>query len=194
MGRLPAAIGLLLLAGCARDTIVLIPDESGHVGAITVTTAAGTQLVDTANTGVVVRSGGAPPAPEPVASERLESTFAPAIGARPKAEQRFILLFEEDSARLTPDARQRIPEVVEAIARRQPCDVSVVGHADTRASESHNLQLSQRRAQAVWNLLVERGADPERMDLTFHGENYPLVPTGDNVSEPRNRRVEVIIR
>ena len=46
----------------------------------------------------------------------------------------------------------------------------------------------------IQNLLEEQGIDPTFILTTSHGEGNPLVPTADNVLEPRNRRVEVIIR
>ena len=47
---------------------------------------------------------------------------------------------------------------------------------------------------AVGALLAAEGIDPGALEITSHGEANPLVPTGDNVSEPRNRRVEVTVR
>jgi outer membrane protein OmpA-like peptidoglycan-associated protein len=43
-------------------------------------------------------------------------------------------------------------------------------------------------------MLREHGVDPSILDITSHGEGNPLVPTGDQVSEPRNRRVEITVR
>lgn len=42
--------------------------------------------------------------------------------------------------------------------------------------------------------LAAGGGGPGALEITSHGEANPLVPTGDNVSEPRNRRVEVTVR
>jgi outer membrane protein OmpA-like peptidoglycan-associated protein len=57
-----------------------------------------------------------------------------------------------------------------------------------------NLQLSLARARAVAALLAAAGVDPASLEITSHGEANLLVPTGDNVPEPRNRRVEVTVR
>jgi outer membrane protein OmpA-like peptidoglycan-associated protein len=46
----------------------------------------------------------------------------------------------------------------------------------------------------VRDLLVAEGIDPAMIQVTSHGEENPLVPTEDEVAEPRNRRVEVTVR
>jgi outer membrane protein OmpA-like peptidoglycan-associated protein len=51
-----------------------------------------------------------------------------------------------------------------------------------------------KRARAVASILLGEGVDPSVLDITSHGENNPLVPTGDQVPEPRNRRVEITVR
>jgi tetratricopeptide (TPR) repeat protein len=70
----------------------------------------------------------------------------------------------------------------------------VVGHTDRTGSRRGNMRLSTRRARTVAGLLAGRGVDPGILQVTSHGEENPLIPTPDNVPEPRNRRVEVIVR
>ena len=70
----------------------------------------------------------------------------------------------------------------------------VVGHTDTAGDKNYNLSLSKRRAAQVSNLLVDRGVRREHIYTTSHGEENPLVKTKDNVHEPLNRRVEVVVR
>jgi outer membrane protein OmpA-like peptidoglycan-associated protein len=60
--------------------------------------------------------------------------------------------------------------------------------------KSYNYRLSLMRAKAVAALLVAKGLDPSILEITSHGKDNPLVPTGDQVFEPRNRRVEVTVR
>lgn len=67
------------------------------------------------------------------------------------------------------------------------------GHCDTVGPREMNQRLSERRAQAVRDFLVQRhGVDPQRLEIVGRGEDDPLVPTPDNTPEPRNRRVQVI--
>ena len=54
--------------------------------------------------------------------------------------------------------------------------------------------LSFARAKAVRDILLSRGIRSDQLELRYHGKRDPLVPTGDNVIEPRNRRVEIIVK
>jgi outer membrane protein OmpA-like peptidoglycan-associated protein len=56
------------------------------------------------------------------------------------------------------------------------------------------LLLSTERARHVRDQLVEKGVDAELISVTSHGEDNPLIPTPDEVAEPKNRRVEVVVR
>ena len=73
-------------------------------------------------------------------------------------------------------------------------DVLVIGHTDTTGSPASNFELGLKRATTVRNILVEAGLDPAFIELISHGEEELLVPTADEVAEPRNRRVEIAVR
>jgi outer membrane protein OmpA-like peptidoglycan-associated protein len=127
--------------------------------------------------------------------EREVLAFAgPALAALPKPPARFILYFEHDSVDLTPESQALLQKVLERIRARAPVDVSVVGHTDTVGKKEYNYALSLKRAVAVASILRGKGVDPSVLDITSHGKDNPLVPTGDQVSEPRNRRVEITVR
>ena len=70
----------------------------------------------------------------------------------------------------------------------------MIGHTDSSGDEEFNMALSRRRAESVRDLLVAAGFTPAVIRTTFHGEGNPLIQTADNVHEPINRRVEVIVR
>jgi outer membrane protein OmpA-like peptidoglycan-associated protein len=69
-----------------------------------------------------------------------------------------------------------------------------VGHTDTEGTRKMNQQLGMERAMEIKKLLVAQGIDPRIIEVTSHGEGNPLIKTPDDVPEPRNRRVEVILR
>jgi len=118
----------------------------------------------------------------------------PALAALPKPPLRFILYFEHDSVNLTPESRGLLKNVLGTIRDRAPVDISVVGHTDTVGKKEYNYALSMKRARAVASILLGMGVDPSVLDITSHGKDNPLVPTGDQVPEPRNRRVEITVR
>ena len=95
---------------------------------------------------------------------------------------------------LKPESLKTLPEIITTIKKRNSVNMSVIGHSDTAGDKNYNLNLSKRRAAEVSNLLVDRGVRRESINITSHGEENPLIYTKDNVNEPLNRRVEVVVR
>ena len=78
---------------------------------------------------------------------------------------------------------------------RAAVDIQVTGHTDTVGSLERNDRLALKRAEAVVDWLIrDSGVDPQMIRAVGRGEREPLVPTGDNVAEARNRRVEIFVR
>ena len=77
--------------------------------------------------------------------------------------------------------------MLKQIRGRAVCDVSVTGHTDTTGDPDYNLRLSMARASQVRAYLIQKGVAPDHLSLAYHGKGNPLVPTGDNVDEPRTR-------
>jgi outer membrane protein OmpA-like peptidoglycan-associated protein len=192
-----------LLSGCGthrakRDLIVLLPDSDGRGGVITVTTQGGSQRLDKPGYGIEVEDLNKPPvAPKPVEEKEITDVFAPALSALPEPESRFILFilyFERNSTKLTRESRDLLSGVQKTIKNRNSNEVYVVGHTDLVGTEAYNDSLSSRRANYIRDLLVSSGIKPKTLFVSSYGKARPLVPTKDQVSEPRNRRVEVIVR
>ncbi len=192
------------LSGCGahraakRDLIVLLPDSDGKAGAITVTSRGGSQILDKPGYAIVVQDFDRPQvASEPIDEKEIAEIFGPALSTLPEPASRFILLilyFERDTTKLTHESKDLLAEVLRTIKRRQSNEVYLVGHTDLVGKEAYNTGLSQRRANYVRDLLVSSGIKPNTMFVSFYGKARPLVPTQDEVPEPRNRRVEIIVR
>ena len=101
--------------------------------------------------------------------------------------------YEDAITALTPQAASA-SEVI-AIAAELVADTNkrllVWGFTDTVGSAQYNMGLSDRRAAAVAQYFESKGVDASRLTTQGFGETQLAVPTGDNVPEPRNRRVEV---
>jgi len=200
---LPVAV-LLLTAACATppkpppptsgDIIVLLPDDQGKTGAIVVSSGGVERRLDQPGQTVTVEAGSPPPLPTVMPGQEVHAIAGPALAALPKPPARFILYFEHDSVDLTPQSQALLKKVLETIRDRAPVDVSVVGHTDTVGKKEYNYALSMKRAKTVASILLGNGIDPSVLDITSHGKDNPLVPTGDQVPEPRNRRVEITVR
>jgi len=187
---------LFLSSACAssRDVIILLPDEQGKTGAITVSGAGGEQTLSEPRQAVSVKSGTAPDKPFQMPENEVNTLVGPAMEALPQPPIQFILYFEHDTATLTGKSAKQVGDVLRTIRERAPVDISVVGHTDTLGSREYNYRLSLERAKAVADILTAKGVDPSIIDITSHGKDNPLIPTGDQVAEPRNRRVEVTVR
>ena len=187
---------LIFVGGCAaRNTmVVLVPDPDGKTGRITVANQAGEVEIAAPNQATTVR--GIKEAPTPPANldkVMIESVFSEAISIQPKQPVHFLLYFSKDTT-LTADSEKLLPDILSAIKERNSTDISVVGHTDTVGSAEYNMTLSKERAKEVKEILVRMGVATDNIRTTSHGKENPLIPTADNVREPRNRRTEVIVR
>lgn len=192
--RLPAFGALLLLAACATpDHIVLLPDEQGRVGKLNVRNAGGETLLDSAYA-TADAHGKARPAPGSTSAEQVRQDFAVTLGALPPAPVSYLLYFSSDTDELTPQSRALAPAILAEISRRPAAEVVVIGHTDTRGSDEYNDRLSLDRARAVKQQLAALGFDPARISVAGRGRRELLVPTAADVSEPRNRRAEILVR
>ncbi|OGP91350.1 MAG: hypothetical protein A2156_02085 [Deltaproteobacteria bacterium RBG_16_48_10] len=196
-------IVLCFLSGCGahrakRDLIVLLPDSDGKGGVITVTTQGGSQILDKPGYAVEIEDLNKPPiAPQPLEEKEITDVFGSALSMLPDPASRFtliILYFERDTTNLTHESKDLLAEVLRTIKSRKSNEVYVVGHTDLVGKEDYNARLSSRRANYVRDLLVSSGIKRNTLFVTFYGKARPLVPTQDEVPEPRNRRVEVIVR
>ena len=122
---------------------------------------------------------------------QLEGGPPPAAAPSPRE---FRVYFEFDRSALLPEAQQILSQVI-ALAKQQPgLRIVLVGKADLAGSDSYNLRLSKRRAEAVRDALVRSGIAAARIDTRYVGDRQPPVPTAPGVREPRNRLVEIDLK
>jgi len=119
---------------------------------------------------------------------------APVAAAAPAPARTFLVFFDWNRADLTARARQIIGEAAQARTRQQVTRIEVNGHTDTSGSARYNQGLSERRAAAVAAELVRLGVPRGEIVTRGFGQSQLLVPTPDNVREPQNRRVEIVLR
>lgn len=102
--------------------------------------------------------------------------------------------FDLNSAQMRPEAMNTYTKIANVLKDYDMTAIHVVGHTDTSGSDSHNQGLSERRASTVLSYLSSQGVPSNRLRQEGRGEREPLVRTGDNVKEPRNRRVDIVIK
>jgi len=200
---LAVAAGLNVACGALRfrtpqrtgqDLVVLLPDAPGTVGAADVSNPSGSVELDTARASSRIRAGRAPGAVSELSEAEIQRLFGPALAAQPPAPIQFTLNFRFDSEELTDESRALTTQVLQAVKNYPVPRVTVIGHTDTTGSTSSNIELGLRRANVVRSLLIETGVEATAIDAASHGEAALLVPTADEVFEPRNRRVDVTVR
>lgn len=199
-GAAPVVLLAVFVAGVFLDSgresrVILLPDPDGSVGVIEVSTAAGRAvLTESGQMTTVSSSSAAPVTPVKISEAEIAQEFSALFAVEPPQPVKFLLYFEQDSARLTVASERLLPQILETIEQRQAYAIGIYGHSDRTGSDEYNLKLSLQRAVAVRDLLSSRGISLQAMDVASHGEGNPLIPTADQVAEPRNRRVEVIVR
>lgn len=194
LGLLVAGLMLMALGGCARQSVVLVPDPDGHVGKAEVATSAGKQLLE--KSGDMTRTSGSSSPPSAVTKADpvfISTTFKEALAVEPPPLETFTLYFESGTTVLTEDSQKLIAAIASAVKRRSAISVSISGHTDATGSDELNNVLSLERAKRVEALLVEQGVKPELISVSSHGKGNPAIPTPEGVPEPRNRRVVAIV-
>jgi len=186
---------LILGCGSKKNFIVLTPAEDGSVGALQVENQKGSAILDEEGKAIYIADKeSAPSEPTAVSSPETDIFFKEALQVHPLMPQSFLLYFRFNSNQLAEESEQKISEIQQSIKDRDSTDIAIIGHTDRTGSNAYNQQLSLKRALAVQKFLTTNGVNANDITITYYGEGNPLIPTADNVSEPRNRRVEVMIR
>ena len=103
------------------------------------------------------------------------------------------VLFATGQAQLVEGGQSSLEEVVDLLQTEPDKKIRVEGHTDSRGDAAANLLLSEQRAQAVRDSLINLGVDPERITAMGMGEDFPIASNDDEDGRARNRRVDVIL-
>ena len=194
---LAAACVALWLAGCASPPsgtgsyVALLRDPQGNVGKVVVKGSKGEQVLSQPQQ--AARLDGATPSYE-VTGRQIAEDFGRALAVRPALPETFLLYFERGGTELTAESKALLPKIIERAKGRTAVDVSVIGHSDTQGAAQANEQLALRRAQAIADQLKGIGMNGMTLAVESHGERNLLVSTPDETPEPKNRRVEIVLR
>lgn len=203
-----ALLGVALLGACAQSpprragpgvSVVVLPKlpglPDGHVGAVMVRPLDGGDAVlldkpyveATLRDTKTVRTSRVDP-------KSVDDAFGSALAALPTGPTTVLVYFVEGTEELNPEAKRAIDRVVAEMAARSVPEISVVGHTDFVGTDAYNDDLSLKRALRVRDLLVRRGVPAKIIQAIGRGKREPVVRTTDSAVEPRNRRVEIIVR
>jgi outer membrane protein OmpA-like peptidoglycan-associated protein len=182
-----------LLGGCAAGgTVVLLPEKDGRRTAVAVTQGERQVVLDRPYAAASTTPFG--PRAYDASPQDVSARFGPAIAALPARATSFTLYFVEGTDELTAESRQIVDRILSEIAQRPVPDVLVVGHTDAVGSDAFNDTLGRQRADAVRAALIRLGLPPEDVRVVSRGKRALAIATPDGTPEPRNRRVEIIVR
>ncbi len=186
------AVSVVLLASCASERIVLLPEKDGKATAVVVRQGDREVLLDKPYAATELTR--ADPWSYQASGAEVSGRFGPALAAQPSRPTSFTLYFIEGSNELTAESQQVLEQVFADLKERKVVDIVVVGHTDTVGTDQTNDRLARQRADTIRDALINRGIASSDVVATGRGKRELLVPTADNVDEPRNRRVEIVIR
>jgi outer membrane protein OmpA-like peptidoglycan-associated protein len=184
--------GLLAAAACTTERVVLLPSADGARSAVVVRDKQGEVLLDQPYAAVKRQAGAN--AGYHSSPEEVQARFAGALAAQPARPASYVLYFEAGGNVLTAESQAALATIRKEIAERAASEVMVIGHTDRVGSVEGNDKLSQKRAEGLRDLLIEAGVPADKLEAVGRGERDPLVPTADEVDEPKNRRVEINVR
>jgi outer membrane protein OmpA-like peptidoglycan-associated protein len=192
--RAAGGLAVAVLLGCAgpKESVVLLPSPTGQQTAVSVTQGSRQLLLTQPYAGARMDRGGLEAYPS--SESEVQARYGAALAAQPVPPAQFTLFFVENKDEFTDESKLIVDSVFAEIARRPVPDVVVIGHTDTVGNDASNDALSRQRAEVVRNAFVARGLGADKVVVIGRGKREPAVPTGDGVSEARNRRVEILVR
>jgi len=104
------------------------------------------------------------------------------------------ILFAVDSAVLSSESMASLDEFAQVMRDFPKTAILVQGYTDSTGSEQYNMQLSERRAKAVYNHLALREVEQARMAAIGYGEGYPVADNATPEGRARNRRVSILVK
>lgn len=101
--------------------------------------------------------------------------------------------FDTNKSELKPESNEAMDRLLALLASNDKIKIEVNGHTDDVGNDENNMKLSQDRANAVRDLLIRRGIEPERIRAIGYGESKPVASNSTSEGKAKNRRTEFII-
>jgi outer membrane protein OmpA-like peptidoglycan-associated protein len=103
------------------------------------------------------------------------------------------VLFDTGRAELNPGAARKLDQLAQFLNEHKDRLIQIDGFTDSVGTDSYNLDLSQRRADAVRSALLSRGIEGSRIGTQGYGKAFPVASNAEASGRQLNRRVEVVI-
>jgi outer membrane protein OmpA-like peptidoglycan-associated protein len=194
--RIVALCALLSFGGCGlpANVVVLVPNEDGSVGAISVASNQTEHRLSTPYAADETDARRKATGVFTTDEKTVETEFAGALAGTPRKPLTFVIYFANGETAVESRSADTLHAAIEAARNTRFPDISVVGHSDAVGDDHANLVLSMFRARAIRADLIDGGVSETVVAVDYHGANDPRVQRPRGVPEPENRRVEVTIR
>lgn len=189
---LSAAVLCALSACSPSSRVILLPQDNGIPSAVEVRTKSATVVLSQPYASASIAKSGE--VEQGVTSaQAVAEKYKLLLAQQPAAPLGFTLYFI-DGSRLTPESEGLMSQALQRAAVRSGAEIFVTGHTDTTGSLEANDALSLERAKVIREKLIAGGFKPELIEAIGRGKRELAIPTADGVSEPKNRRVEILVR
>jgi outer membrane protein OmpA-like peptidoglycan-associated protein len=128
--------------------------------------------------------------------QKPEQRFSLTMTYNKSKDQKYVLKgvqFDAGTANLKKNSHKRLRPLVEYMKIRPGVYVELSGHTDNQGDPESNLNLSEKRAEAVKQYLVSQGIEGERIAVTGYGDQKPIASNNTPEGRQKNRRTEVRI-
>ena len=181
-----------LLAGCASDVIVVMPDSDGHIGGVVVQTSDGKKVVlDKAyasDTPGDSKAGSTDAA-------HVQKDFAEVLAARPKEPGHHKLFFLNGSDTMTEESQKAFDnDVIADVNGRLAAEIVIIGYTDRVGSLEDNDRLSRERANTIKTLLEKKSDLRAGMKISTDGRGERDDTDPDGTANPKERYVDIIVQ
>ncbi|MBL7803420.1 MAG: PD40 domain-containing protein [Saprospiraceae bacterium] len=103
------------------------------------------------------------------------------------------VFFETGSAELRPESAAELDRLATLLAETPGLRIQISGHTDHVGDDRSNLTLSENRAKSVYNYLIAKGIDAQRLRFKGFGESQPVAPNDTDEGRAQNRRTEFVV-
>lgn len=101
--------------------------------------------------------------------------------------------FDTDKAIIKQESYKELDEIAALLKEKEDMEIEVAGHTDNQGDNAHNMDLSQRRADAIKKYLVKKGANPNHIRAVGYGSEQPIASNSTQEGRAKNRRIEIRI-
>jgi outer membrane protein OmpA-like peptidoglycan-associated protein len=185
-----------LVVGCGSTTtrVTLLPQPDGSPSAVDVTVKQDNRTIQLSRPYDLAAVHASEVDVKQLTPHVVQQQYGDLLSVQPPAPERFILYFQNGTTELTAESRAVLDKVLARVTNRPDGEILIIGHADRIGAMEVNDMLSLSRAQAVHQMILKRGFAASRVYASSRGEREPLVPNEDEVIQPKNRRVEILVR